>query len=74
MGSYQKNEKLSSGQTPGVWVRLQNVVKFTCPICGLANDLDPATVGQGGVVLPKFKCAAEGCEFTEDIVLSGWGA
>lgn len=74
MPDYQKNKDLSEGLTPGAWNVGSAGAVFSCPICGHVHSLQPYAVSGSGAVTPKFKCAAEGCAFTEDIVLSGWGA
>ena len=72
MAAYQKNANLVSGLTPGVWNKGTEGAVFTCPICGLANDLSKYTVGAEGSVTSALDCAADGCLFSENITLSGW--
>lgn len=74
MAEYLKNANLADMLTPGVWNDAGGKAVFTCPICGHANDLSAYTVKADGTVTPKFDCESQGCKFTEDIILSGWGA
>ena len=50
----------------------ERTVKFDCPKCHETGYLTDHEISADGVVTPSVQCAAEGCEFHENITLAGW--
>lgn len=68
----------NSELVPARWSRVKldtvQVVRMSCPTCGVCQFLDDHQVGPDGMVTPSVQCATQDCPFHDTVQLAGWTA